>query len=75
MRGRSPIATARPSRTGSATPTVAAIAKPALGETAARLPLAVRWWDGSETQFGEPNATIVVRSPQAVRRLLPAERA
>ncbi|MDX6567054.1 MAG: cyclopropane-fatty-acyl-phospholipid synthase [Gaiellales bacterium] len=70
MRGRSPITTARPSRTGSATPTVAAIAKPALDETAARLPLAVRWWDGSETQFGEPHATIVVRSPQAVRRLL-----
>jgi cyclopropane-fatty-acyl-phospholipid synthase len=70
VRGRSPITTALPSRTGSATSTVAAIAKPALDETAARLPLAVRWWDGSETQFGEPNATIVVRSPQALRRLL-----
>jgi cyclopropane-fatty-acyl-phospholipid synthase len=70
VRGRSPITMARPSRTGSATPTVAAIAKPALDETAARLPLAVRWWDGSETQFGVPNATIVVRSPHALRRLL-----
>jgi cyclopropane-fatty-acyl-phospholipid synthase len=68
--GRSPITTARPNRTAHATPTVAAIAKPALDQTAAKLPVAVRWWDGSETQFGEPSATIVVRSPHAVRRLL-----
>jgi cyclopropane-fatty-acyl-phospholipid synthase len=49
--------------------TVAAIARPAL-EEAADLPLAVRWWDGSETRIGEPGATIVVRDPLALRRLL-----
>jgi cyclopropane-fatty-acyl-phospholipid synthase len=57
-------------RAPTTTLTVAAIAQPALEEAAARLPVAVRWWDGSETRYGEPDATIVVRSPHALRRLL-----
>jgi cyclopropane-fatty-acyl-phospholipid synthase len=67
---RSPTSAARASRTRNGTLTVAAIAQPALDEGAAKLPLAVRWWDGSETRYGDPDAMIVVRSPHALRRLL-----
>jgi cyclopropane-fatty-acyl-phospholipid synthase len=70
VRERSSTSTARPHRAPDVTSTVAAIARPALDGTAARLPLAVRWWDGSETRFGESDATIVVRSPHALRRVL-----
>jgi cyclopropane-fatty-acyl-phospholipid synthase len=67
---RSPTGGARAHRARNSTRTVAAIAQPALDERAATLPLAVRWWDGSETRNGDPDATIVVRSPHALRRLL-----
>ena len=50
--------------------TVAEIARPALEEVVDDLPLAVRWWDGSETRIGDSPTTIVVRDPLAVRRLL-----
>ncbi len=50
--------------------TVAEIARPALEEVVEHLPLAVHWWDGSETRIGDSPTTIVVRHPLAVRRLL-----
>ena len=70
MRERSSTSGVRSHMTPGMTSTVAEIAKPALDEAAPPLPLAVRWWDGSETRYGEPDATIVVRSPHALRRLL-----
>jgi cyclopropane-fatty-acyl-phospholipid synthase len=70
VRDRSSSSTARAEGIRAATATVAAVTKPVIDETAAQLPLAVRWWDGSEVRYGDPAATIVVRSPHALRRLL-----
>jgi cyclopropane-fatty-acyl-phospholipid synthase len=48
--------------------TLAAVVRPAFGAT---LPVAVRAWDGSVIPAGDPTApTVVLRSPDALRRLL-----
>ena len=53
------------------TGTAASLLEPLVGALVGRDgPVAVRFWDGSQVGPEEPTATIVVRSPEAVRRVL-----